>query len=131
MHVAALNDSKASLDILASFVTEELFDLRNKDGMMALDVATSLKNVEFVRALEAVRRNLTVSNALSERDMMYPKARTQRRLTYNGSSEDSEDEKLGPDAHYKADMIAKTERMMASRGPEIAVSRPSLRQLHN
>ena len=48
LHVAAINNSKASLDILASFVSEELYELRNRDGMTALDVATALRNVSFV-----------------------------------------------------------------------------------
>ena len=75
LHVAALNDSKASIEILASFVTYELFELRNREGMTALDVATSLQNISFVKALEVIRRNLTMSNALSERNMLYPQPR--------------------------------------------------------
>ena len=55
-----MHGSEATLPVLAAFLTEDLFELRNKDGMRALDVATAYKNVKLVKALEVLRRNLTV-----------------------------------------------------------------------
>lgn len=72
LHVAALNNSQEVLPVLASFITEELFTLQNRDAMSAMDVATSLQNFDFVRTLEVIRRNLTVQNALAEREAYHP-----------------------------------------------------------
>ena len=36
-----MHGSEGVLPVLAAFMTEDLFELKNKDGMRALDVATA------------------------------------------------------------------------------------------
>ena len=72
LHMAALHSSLGVLPVLASFITEEMFTVLNRDGMSSIDVATSLRNFDFVRSLEVIKRNITVQHALTERDVQYP-----------------------------------------------------------
>ena len=47
LHVAASHGSHEVLPVLASFITEELFEVRNSQHMTAFDVSTSLQNFDF------------------------------------------------------------------------------------
>ena len=60
IHVAALYSSHEALPVIAAFVTEELFDVRNGEVMTALDIATSMQNYDFIKSLEVIKRNITV-----------------------------------------------------------------------
>ena len=44
LHIAAIGNAQECLVILASFVSDQLFETRNNDGMTALDIAESLQN---------------------------------------------------------------------------------------
>ena len=48
LHTAALHSSHEVLPVLASFVTEELFEVRNRDHMTASDIAISFQNDDFL-----------------------------------------------------------------------------------
>ena len=60
LHVAAQHDSNEVLPTLASFITEEMFEVRNLERMTAFDVAASEHNYSFLRSLEVLKRNMTV-----------------------------------------------------------------------
>ena len=91
LHEAALHGSQEVLPILASFVTEELFEVRNRDYMTAADIAASIHSIDFLNSLEVVKRNITVQHALADRDSGYARWRTNERNDYSRqhSSDDS------------------------------------------
>ena len=60
LHLVALNGSIATLPVIGSFLTEEIFQVRNRDGMTALEVARSLQDYEIVKEIEVIKRNITV-----------------------------------------------------------------------
>jgi len=136
LHTAALHNSQAVIPILASFITEEMFALRNRDGMTAQDIATSLQNISFARSLQVILRNMTVKNALSEREIAYPTSRPHHLLSRSNFRHSRQRSDLygqedadGPESAHKSEIISQTELMMAARRSDIQTQRPSFAQV--
>ena len=68
LHIAAANNAQQSLVVLASFVSEQLFAAKNRDGMTALDIAESLRYKGCAQTLTVLQRNVVFRNAISQRD---------------------------------------------------------------
>ena len=51
-----------------------MFEVRNSDQMTAIEIATSLQNIDLLRSLEVIKRNMIVQHAIAEREAFYPRA---------------------------------------------------------
>lgn len=57
--------------VLASFVGEKLFSMRNREGLRPIDIADQLRNDECVRTLQTLERNVIYQNAIMNREIKY------------------------------------------------------------
>lgn len=67
LHDCAVHNSIDCLTMLASYCGRDLFQIINKDGNRAIDIAMKLKNQQILYALQKLDRNLTYQNAVLER----------------------------------------------------------------